>query len=62
MPFEQRQVKNTSCERCLIVSRPSCEDPAEKKQRSAAADGRVYFSYAHIHSAVSSLAAPIQAV
>mmetsp|Transcript_27513 Transcript_27513/g.50409 ORF Transcript_27513/g.50409 Transcript_27513/m.50409 type:complete len:221 (+) Transcript_27513:69-731(+) len=37
------------------------QDPTEKKQRSAAADGRVYFSYAHIHSAVSALAAPIQA-
>jgi len=31
------------------------QDPAEKRRRCSAADGRVYFSYAQIHAAVSSL-------
>lgn len=31
------------------------QDPQEKRQRSAAADGRVYFSYAQIHATISAL-------
>lgn len=32
------------------------QDPQEKKLRHAAADGKIYFSYAHVHAAMSSLA------
>eukprot|EP00277_Geminigera_cryophila_P003465 CAMPEP_0179431670 /NCGR_PEP_ID=MMETSP0799-20121207/16503_1 /TAXON_ID=46947 /ORGANISM="Geminigera cryophila, Strain CCMP2564" /LENGTH=227 /DNA_ID=CAMNT_0021208719 /DNA_START=223 /DNA_END=906 /DNA_ORIENTATION=+ len=37
------------------MSAPAKQDPAGKKNRSAAADGKVYFSYAQIHAAVASL-------
>lgn len=37
------------------------QDPQEKKRRQAAADGKVYFSYAHVHAAMSSLAEKIRA-
>jgi len=37
------------------------QDPQEKKRRQAAADGKVYFSYAHVHAAMSSLAEQILA-
>lgn len=35
------------------------QDPAEKKRRQCAADGKVYFSYAQIHSAITSLSKAI---
>jgi len=37
------------------------QDPLEKRRRQAAADGKVYFSYAHVHAAMSSLAEKIRA-
>jgi len=39
-----------------MASAVAKQDPAGKKARSVAADGKVYFSYAQIHDAVSSLA------
>ena len=41
------------------MSRHAKQDPRSKPERSAAADGRVYFSYAEIHAAVTSLTEPI---
>ena len=37
------------------------QNPAGKGARSKAADGRVYFSYAQIHEAITSLANAVQA-
>uniref|UniRef100_A0A7S3YFK5 Phosphoribosyltransferase domain-containing protein n=1 Tax=Lotharella globosa TaxID=91324 RepID=A0A7S3YFK5_9EUKA len=37
------------------------QDPAEKARRVKAADGRVYFSYAQIHAAVSSMVPKVKA-
>uniref|UniRef100_A0A7S3YFC3 Uncharacterized protein n=1 Tax=Lotharella globosa TaxID=91324 RepID=A0A7S3YFC3_9EUKA len=38
------------------------QDPAEKARRVKAADGRVYFSYAQIHAAVSSMVPKVSSV
>jgi hypoxanthine phosphoribosyltransferase len=38
-----------------VHSTPAKQDPAGKNQRMAAADGKVYFSYAQIHDTVSRL-------
>lgn len=35
------------------------QNPAGKKQRCAASDGRIYFSYAQVHKAISDLASKI---
>mmetsp|Transcript_43592 Transcript_43592/g.70131 ORF Transcript_43592/g.70131 Transcript_43592/m.70131 type:complete len:242 (-) Transcript_43592:179-904(-) len=37
------------------------QDPAEKAKRAKAADGRIYFSYAQIHEAVSSCVPKVKA-
>ena len=38
------------------------QDPAGKAERQAAADGKIYFSYAQIHAAVDNIVAPARAV
>ena len=40
---------------CPAMATKAKQDPAGKSTRVAAADGKVYFSYSQIHSAVSSL-------
>lgn len=37
------------------------QDPAGKAERQAAADGKIYFSYAQIHAAVDNIVAPARA-
>mmetsp|Transcript_119723 Transcript_119723/g.298618 ORF Transcript_119723/g.298618 Transcript_119723/m.298618 type:complete len:221 (-) Transcript_119723:239-901(-) len=48
-----------SAKRDAEESQLAKQNPAEKRQRCAAADGRIYFSYAQIHGAMSSLASKI---
>lgn len=51
----------SATKRCTDESLVAKQNPDEKRQRCAAADGRIYFSYAQIHYAMSNLVSRISA-
>ena len=57
---QQRAAKQQQ-EEPMVSPSHAKQNPAGKGARSKAADGRVYFSYAQIHEAITSLANEVQA-
>jgi len=51
----------TTCKRTCEAVEAAKQDPVAKRQHCASADGRVYFSYAQIHSTVSRMTEHIRA-
>lgn len=51
--------KDNGTKRCAGEAELAKQNPAGKRERCAAADGRIYFSYAQVHSTISKLTSQI---